>query len=119
MVWIGPEGRGGRWLDEAELPALRAVAYRWIEHLQKRIAFERSSAGQDAAVGAVLQQDIKVGGHILHAGEWLKVMRVNRYGGRVVSVTTDAKHARVRTLAQIEDYKAPATDVEGGSDGSL
>lgn len=77
---------------DQRIPSLRAtIAWleRWIQHYDNRLAFERAMLGES---GGLISDhyEIKPGGSVLVGGEWLVVVRVNRSGGAINSVTTKA-----------------------------
>jgi len=82
------------------------VYARWISHYQNRLTYERAMLGDLAGE----RFDIQAGGQVLIRGEWLKVVRVTKRAGKVMSVTTDAKFVRVRSIEEVKDYKAPSTE---------
>ena len=81
-------------------------AARWLEHIANRLAYERAMLGESGGLAAD-RFDIQPGGRVLIDSEWLVVMRVNKSGGRVVSVTTSARFVRVRGIEEVQDYRAP------------
>lgn len=98
-------------------PVPRTIAYyeRWIAHCAHRIAYERAMLGEsvDGAPGGLpaFRFDLEKGGQVLARGKWLLVVRVNKDSeGRVCSVTTNGRYGRVRTLEEIQDYRAPSAE---------
>lgn len=94
------------------VPALsRAVARaeRWIEHYSHRIAYERAMLGESGGLKAEAF-DIQPGGQVLIGAEWVVVLRVNKSGGQINSVTTSARYVRVRGIEEVKDYRAPSDD---------
>ena len=89
----------------------RTVAWyaRWIEHYQNRLAYENAMLQEQG--GKVADRfDIQVGGTVLVGGDWVLVVRVNKSGGQVVSVTTTRRYVRVVGIEEVSDYKAPSVD---------
>jgi protein-L-isoaspartate O-methyltransferase len=92
----------------------RVIAYaeRWIAHYEFRLSYERAMLG-DAGGIASDRFDIQPGGRVLVGGEWLVVIRVNKSGGQVVSVTTNSRYVRCKGIESVKDYQPPAAgDVE-------
>jgi protein-L-isoaspartate O-methyltransferase len=89
----------------------RTIAHyeRWVEHYQNRITYERAMLDESGGLVAE-QHDIQVGGRVLIGGEWLAVLKVNRAGGRVNSVTTNARYVSVRGIEEVQGYKAPSAE---------
>lgn len=109
MVWVGATARGGQWVEEATLPAIRERAQRWLDHLAKRLAYEHAMLGEQGGV-ATDHHDLAVGGRVLVRQEWLTIVRVNRSQGRIVSVTTNARYGRVKGVEEITAYEAPSEE---------
>jgi phospholipid N-methyltransferase len=86
-----------------------AWARRWLEHFDNRIAYERAMLGEQGGLKAE-KFDIQPGGRVLVRGEWVVVLRVNKQGGQINSVTTNARFVRVRSIEEIEDYRAPTEE---------
>lgn len=79
---------------------------RWIAHYDNRIAYERAMLDEQGGVaGAAF--DIQPGGHVLIDGDWLRVERVTKRNGQILSVTTSARFVPVRGVEKIQDYRAP------------
>ncbi|MGR9587118.1 DUF3560 domain-containing protein [Pandoraea sputorum] len=90
-------------------------ANRWLAHYEARIAYEREML---AAAGgcAATQHDFAVGGTVTVRGEKLVVLRVNRSGTEVNSLTTTPpqlvhwrKHWKV-AAERVEAYEAPTQE---------
>lgn len=90
-------------------PANIAHYDRWIAHYENRIAYERAMLDEQGGLKAE-GFDIQVGGRVLIGGEWLVVMRVNKAGGKINSVTTNARFCRVRRIEEIKDYREPSLE---------
>lgn len=80
-VWCGA-GRGGHWVPEADLAAIREGVAEWETHLRLRLAYENQML--EAQGGRLEQQDVEVGGRI---GSKL-ILRANKSPktGRITSV---------------------------------
>lgn len=90
-------------------PATIAHCDRWIAHYENRIAYERAMLDEQGGLKAE-GFDIQLGGRVLVDGEWLVVMRVNKKGGQINSVTTNARYVPVRGIEEIKDYRAPTEE---------
>jgi len=44
---------------------------------------------------------------VLVRGQWLVVTRVNKTGGRISSVSTNSRFVRVKSIEEVNDYRAP------------
>lgn len=89
----------------------KAIAYheRWLAHYQGRLVYERAMLEEDGGlVGA--RVDLQVGGRVLIRREWSTIVRINKKGGKPVSVTTNARYVSVRGIEEIEEYKAPTAE---------
>ncbi|CAO3445668.1 hypothetical plasmid protein [Azospirillum argentinense] len=115
-----------RWTVEAVVevaqrvyPAAIARAERWIAHCDHRLAYERAmlaaALGLDEATENAMASrwDLEPGGRALIAGEWLVILRVNKTGDTVSSVTTTPPRGVTWTsqwkhgVEKIRDYEAP------------
>lgn len=98
------------------LEARIAWRTRWVGHFDNRLAYEKAMLAEQGGIVAD-RAEIEVGGRVLVHGEWCPVLRVNRSGGRVNSVTHKATSRRAAWLSEmktriedVEDYKAPAPE---------
>jgi hypothetical protein len=87
-VWVGPKGRGGRWVKADRLDAIKAGSARWVAHYELRLTYERAMIAAEG--GMVAEASIEVGG-------WFgrhQVLKVNKSvsTGRVVSVGVWGPH---------------------------
>jgi hypothetical protein len=110
-VWITNGSRGGRWAKSSGLPAIEQQSRRWIEHLQNRIAYEKAMLREAGGIAAA-QFSIEVGGRVLVADEWVVVLKPNRVGGTLNSVsTTPLRHWHGSStkveIERVKDYRAP------------
>lgn len=98
-VWVGPKGRGGRWVELSSLDAIKAGCERWERHIELRLTYERAMLAAEG--GSVTEADIEPGGWIragrrdvafgraaVDADGWAQVLRVFKSPatGRVTSV---------------------------------
>lgn len=81
-------------------------ARRWMAHYEHRIVYERAMLDEQGGVVGE-QQEIAVGGRVRVRGEWLTVLRVNKSGGRVSSVTTNSCYVRVKGIEKVQEYQPP------------
>jgi protein-L-isoaspartate O-methyltransferase len=82
---------------------------RWEAHYTHRIAYERAMLGEQGGLVAE-RVAVEVGGRVLIRGEWLVITRVNKSGGQIVSVTTNARYVRVRGIEEVTEYQAPSAE---------
>lgn len=93
-------------------PRIIAHAQRWIDHLNNRLEYERAMLAEAGGTAAD-RFEIKPGGRVLVGGEWLPVIRVNKSGGAVNSVTTVAPSHVTWTkqwkygIEKVKDYREP------------
>jgi hypothetical protein len=87
-----------------------AHALRWLAHITNRIEYERAMLDEQGGLKAE-KFDIQPGGMVLlPGGEWVTVIRVNKSGSQVTSVTTNARFVRVRKIEEIQDYRPPTEE---------
>jgi hypothetical protein len=101
-------------VDQAREIAVRAhtrmVAHqqRWLEHFDFRLGYERAMLGEQlGTTGKAF--DLQPGGRVLAGGVWSTIVRVNRQGGTVVSVSTN-RRGRVVGAGLITEYAAPTAE---------
>ena len=82
---------------------------RWIDHYNNRIAYERAMLQEQ---GGVISDrfNIEVGGKVLVEGEWVSVLRINKTGDRINSVSTNRRYCRVVGIEKIKEYEPPSAD---------
>lgn len=90
----------------------------WIEHYKGRIAYERAMIEDQGGLVAE-KVEMQVGGRVLVSGEWLTVVRLNKSGGKVVSVTTNARYGRVKSIEEIKEYQAPSAEAAAAITAAL
>lgn len=84
-------------------------AKRWLEHVQKRLEYERALL--EAMGGtAKLKWELQVGGQVQHAGAWYTILRLNKKVGEIVSVTTNARFNKIKEVGGITDYLEPSPE---------
>lgn len=119
-LWSKLEKQPGDWQalcaqTVASLKNNKAHYDRWIDHYQNRLTYERAMLGEQGGVASDCFV-IQVGGSVLVDGEWLEVLRVNKAGGSVNSVTTVAPavvHWRKTWkygIEKVKDYRAPSSE---------
>ncbi len=82
---------------------------RWIAHYENRLAYERAMLAEDGGIPAA-QWELLPGGRVLCRGEWATILKVNKRGGQVTSVTTNARYVNKRNVEEIKDYQPPEGD---------
>lgn len=82
---------------------------RWIAHYSHRIAYETAMLEEAGGLQADAF-DIQVGGRVLVRSEWLAVLRVTRKDGAIVSVSTNSRFVRVKSIEEIKDYRPPSAE---------
>lgn len=90
-------------------PRSMAHSMRWITHYQNRLAYERAMLAEQGGIAAD-KFDIQKGGQVKVRGEWSDVVRVNKSGGRITSVTTKCRYVPVRPIEEVQDYRAPTAE---------
>lgn len=91
------------------LESQAARAERWLDHIGFRLDYERAMLAESGGIVAQFV-DIQPGGRVLIDGEWCAVLRVNKSGGKIVSVTTTARYVSVRGIEEIKDYREPTAE---------
>jgi len=95
------------------VPSLKrsiAHASRWLDHYANRIGYERAMLEESGGLAAD-KFNIEPGGSVLVRGQWVTVVRVNKRDGKPVSVTTNARFVSVRSMEEINDYRAPTAEI--------
>lgn len=82
---------------------------RWLNHYDNRLAYERAMLGEVGGIAAD-RFNIEVGGQVKVRGEWATVMRVTKRDGAIVSVSTNARYCRTKSIEEVEDYRAPTAE---------
>lgn len=82
---------------------------RWIAHYDNRLTYERAMLAEQGGTAAD-KFAIEVGGTVLVRREWVAVLRVNRTGGQISSVSTNRRYVRVVSIEEVEDYRAPSAE---------
>lgn len=86
-VWVGPKGRGGRWVKVSSLEPLKAGYARWVDHLNLRLSYEKAMLGEEG--GMVGDVDMVPGGWIrasaaarfyrlVSVDDWAQIIKVNK-----------------------------------------
>lgn len=106
----------------ATYPRTIANCDRWLAHYDNRLAYENAMLADAIGVEATDSNSgsamsgrfpLQVGGKVLIGREWLTIMRINKSGGAVNSVTTNAPSGVTWTgswkygVEKISDYQAP------------
>jgi protein-L-isoaspartate O-methyltransferase len=89
----------------------RTIAHcdRWIAHLDNRLLYERAMLAEAGGTAAD-KFDIQVGGRVLVRGEWVTVLKVNKVGGVVSSVTTNRRYVPKVGIEEVRDYQVPSAE---------
>lgn len=90
-------------------PRVIAHAQRWLDHYENRIAYERAMLNEAGGLAAECFT-IEVGGRVLVDGEWVAVLRLNKSGGRVVSLTVARRYVSRVGIEEVKDYQAPTQE---------
>lgn len=100
------------------VPALtrqRDHAQRWADHYAGRLEYERAQL-EDVGGDFGERFPFVAGATVLIEGQWLAVIRVNRSGGRIVSLTTAApRHVHWTNtwkfgVEDVQDFRPPTVD---------
>ncbi len=88
---------------------------RWVEHYTNRIAYESALLEESGGIAAT-NHNLKVGGKVKAICTlgvfWLTILRINKSGGEITSVSTDNKSwPRIVKVEKITDYQPPADNV--------
>ncbi|VFR81189.1 hypothetical plasmid protein [plant metagenome] len=98
----------------------RQHAQRWADHYTGRLEYERAQL-DDAGGDFGERFPFVAGATVLIKDEWLAVIRVNRSGGRIVSLTTTApRHVHWTNtwkfgVEDVKDFRAPSADQAAAS----
>jgi hypothetical protein len=109
LVWCG-QGRGGSWVPTRSLPHIEARNARWIAHIENRLIYERAML-EEAGGTAADKFTIEPGGKVLVRGEWVVVLKINKTGGKINSVTTNRCYVSMVGIEEVKDYRAPEGDI--------
>lgn len=95
--------------DTARVNYPNQIAYadRWIQHYENRIAYERAMLDEQGGIKGE-SFEYAIGGRILRRGEWLPIVKINKRGGVVQSVTVLGHFASTVSVDEIRDYRPPA-----------
>lgn len=94
------------------LPIDLEQASRWLEHTANRLAYERAMLQESGGLVAD-KVDFQIGGRAFVGREWLVILRLNKTGGVVTSLTTNRRYGKVVQVEEVKGYTAPeAEDVE-------
>jgi phospholipid N-methyltransferase len=106
-------GKTAKEIAEVRIPIHNNTAawhQRWIDHCANRLAYESAMLAESGGLAAD-KFDIQPGGQVQVRGAWFTVIRVNKKGGQVVSVTTNCKYVPVRGIEEVKDYTPPTEEV--------
>lgn len=87
-------------------------ASRWYNHYRNRIAYERAMLGEQGAIVLEAQDwDIQPGGRVKIHETWYTVLKANKTGGKIVSVTVvGINYVPVRGIEEVRAYEPPTED---------
>ena len=105
-VWVGPKGRGGRWVSEGSLPHIEAGCQRTIAHLERRLIYERAMLAESGGLVAD-KFNFEVGGKVCRRGEWFVIVKINRKNGTTVSLTVSGHWCATIQIEEVTDYREP------------
>lgn len=96
-VWVGPKGRGGRWVKVSSLEAIERGARRWVAHLELRLSYEKAMLGEEG--GMVGDVDMVPGGWIRAsaAGRFYRLVQVNDWA-QIIKVNKSPATKRVTSV---------------------
>lgn len=101
-------GRGGSWVVESRLPAIKAGSVRWLEHYDRRIEYERALLDEKGASHLLDKPKRKAQPPILnYRAPSGKIDTKNRY-----------RHGDISTLAQVEMLKADYAKINADYKGT-
>lgn len=86
-----------------------ARAARWLQHTENRLAYERAMLADSGGLVAD-NEELEIGGRVLVRGEWVTITKLNKKDGKIVSVTTNARYCRVKSIEEIKEYEAPSQE---------
>jgi protein-L-isoaspartate O-methyltransferase len=84
---------------------------RWIDHYTNRIAYEKAMLGESGGLAAD-RFSFEVGGKVLVGGEWLVILKINKTGNSISSLTTTPRRhfygsKNKAEIESVKDYQAP------------
>jgi hypothetical protein len=112
QVIVGPKGgRGGHAVEESSLPARKAAAQRWVDHIENRLIYERAAL---AAAGGIQADFAAPGGVAIEVGGavkaprwcrdgWLEVLKVNKKTVSIYDPFCDWCHYRNLNFTEITE----------------
>ena len=89
----------------------RTIAHcdRWIAHLDNRLLYERAMLAEAGGTAAD-KFDIQVGGRVLVRSEWVTVLKVNKAGGAISSLSTNRRYGSKVGIEEVRNYQAPSAE---------
>jgi protein-L-isoaspartate O-methyltransferase len=107
---------GVEWVKNFVIPRFeRAIdrTQRWLNHYEFRLTYENAMLGESGGVISD-KHEIKTGGKVKYRNEWLTILRINKSGGKIssLSVTVPTSMARFRDkfivgVAEVSEYQEP------------
>ena len=82
---------------------------RWGNHYANRIEYEKALLAESGGIASD-RFDIVPGGEVLVGSEWCVVLRVNKSGGSITSLTTTRRYVGKVGIERVSDYRAPTPE---------
>ncbi|WP_201759000.1 DUF3560 domain-containing protein [Acidisarcina polymorpha] len=84
---------------------------RWIDHYTNRIAYEKAMLGETGGLAAD-RFNFEVGGKVFIGDEWLVILKINKTGDAISSLTTTPRRyfygSKYKAgIESVKDYQAP------------
>jgi len=113
-LWSAVDGGVITWEQAREIamnskPRVIAWCDRWIQHYDNRLIYERAMLAEAGGTAAD-KYDIQPGGRVLVQGEWCTVIRVNKVGGVVNSLTTNRRFVSKVGVELVRGYEPPTDE---------
>jgi len=90
----------------AKYPRIIAHCDRWINHINNRLEYERAMLAEGGGL-ITDKYDIEIGGKVLVRGEWVVILKINKAGGKINSLTTNRRYVDKVGIEEVKDYQAP------------
>lgn len=83
---------------------------KWINHYNNRLAYEKAMLGETGGPASEKWSHIEIGGRVLVRGEWVTVVRINKAGGVINSLTTNRRYVSKVGIEMVKDYQPPSDE---------
>lgn len=100
------QARGGHWVAVEDLEKIKARSVRWLNHIENRLTYERAMLAEAGGL-ADERFNIELGGKVLVRGEWVVVLKINKSGGKISSLTTNRHYVSKVGIEDVKDYQPP------------